>query len=78
MVEQGGGKAFMEGTIISKILFEWGQYKTGKFLGMNDQYAFLQFSISNKTNPDGMMIIVCGPLAELLIPYLDPTPQKWP
>jgi single-stranded DNA-binding protein len=75
MVEQGGGKAFIEGKIVSKIIFEWRQRITGKFLGINDQYAFLQFSISNKTNPDGMTILVYGSLAELLFPYLDPASE---
>jgi single-stranded DNA-binding protein len=69
------GKAFIEGTIVSEVFFEWRQRKTGKFLGINDQYAFLQFSISNKTYPDGLTIVVSGFLAELIFPYLHPTSE---
>ncbi len=49
-----------------------GKGKTGKFLGVNDQYAFLQFDLSNKTYPDGLTIVAYGFLAELLFPYLRP------
>jgi hypothetical protein len=73
MVEQGGGKAFIEGTIVSDVLFEWRQWKKGKFLGVNDQYAFLQFDLSNQAYPGGLNIIACGFLAELIYPYLRQT-----
>ena len=72
IVEQGGGKSFIEGTIVSDVLFEWRQWKNGKFLGVNDQYAFLQFDLSNKAYPDGLTIVAYGFLAELIFPYLRP------
>ena len=72
ITEQSGDKVFIVGTIVSEVFFEWRQRKTGKFLGINDQYAFLKFSLSNKTYPDGLTIIVFGFLAELLFPYLNP------
>jgi hypothetical protein len=75
MVEQGGGKAFVEGTIVSDVLFEWRQRKTGKLLGVNDQYAFLQFDLSNETYPGGLTIVAYGFLAELIFPYLHPTSE---
>jgi single-stranded DNA-binding protein len=76
MIEQGGGKAFIEGTIVSDVLFEWRQWKKGKFLGMNDQYAFLKFDLSSKAFPDSLTTIVTyGFLAELIYPYLRQTSE---
>ena len=75
IIEQGGGKAFVEGTIGPDILFEWRQRKTGKFLGENDRYAFMQFNLFNKTYPEGLNIVAYGFLAELVFPYLRPTSE---
>ena len=74
-VEQGGGKAFVEGKIVSEVLFEWRQWKKGKFLGVTDRYAFLQFVLSNKIHPAGLTIVAYGDLAELIFPYLRPTSE---
>ena len=70
IIRQSAGKAFIEGTIVSDVFFEWRQRKKGKFLGINDQYAFLKFTLSNQTYPDGLNIVVFDFLAELLFPYL--------
>ena len=72
IVEQGNGKAVVEGMIGPDILFEWRQRKTGKCLGVNDQYAFLQFDLFNNTHPKGLNIVVYGFVAELIFPYLRP------
>jgi single-stranded DNA-binding protein len=72
IVEQGDGKAVVEGMIGPGILFEWRQRKTGKFLGVNDQYAFLQFDLFNDTYPEGLNIVVYGFVAEFIVPYLRP------
>lgn len=74
-VSQVGGKAFIEGTVVSDVLFEWRLRKTGKLLGVNDQYAFLQFDLSNKTSPGGLTIVAYGFLAELMFPYLRQTSE---
>jgi single-stranded DNA-binding protein len=71
-VKQGDGKTVVEGMIGSDILFEWRQRKTGKFLGVNDQYAFLQFDLFNNTHPEGLNIVVYGFVAEFIVPYLRP------
>jgi single-stranded DNA-binding protein len=73
IIEQGGGKAFIQGTIKSEILFEWRQRKTGKFVDVNDRYAFLQFDLFNKIYPDGLTIVAYGFVAELIFPYLHPS-----
>ena len=75
ILEQGSGKAFVIGTIGSDIFFEWRKRHIGKFLGENDQYAFLQFNLSNKTYPEGLNIVVYGFLAQLVYPYLRPTSE---
>jgi single-stranded DNA-binding protein len=72
IVEQGDDKVVVEGTIGPDILFEWRQRKTGKFLGVNDQYAFLQFDLFNNTHPEGLNIVAYGFVAELIFPYLRP------
>ena len=72
IVEQGNGKAVVEGMIGPDILFEWRQRKTGKFLGVNDQYAFMRFDLFNNTHPEGLSIVVYGFVAELIFPYLRP------
>jgi len=72
IVDQGSGKAFIQGKITSDVFFEWRQKKTGNFLGANDQYAYLQFNLSNKTYPDVLTIVVYDFLAELMFPYLHP------
>jgi hypothetical protein len=74
-VEQGGGKAFVEGKIVSEVLFEWRQWKKGKFLGVTDRYAFLQFVLSTKIHPAGLTIEAYGDLAELIFPYLRSTSE---
>jgi len=71
-VEQGDDKAVVEGTIGSDILFEWRQRKTGKFLGVNDQYAFLQFDLFNDNYPEGLNIVAYGFVADFIVPYLRP------
>ena len=71
-VEQGDDKAVVDGTIGPDILFEWRQRKKGKFLGVNDQYAFLQFDLFNNIHPEGLNIIAFGFVAELIFPYLRP------
>jgi len=73
IVEQGGGEAFIEGTIVSDVLFEWRQWKNGKFLGVNDLYAFLKFDLSSKAYPGDLTIVAYGFLAELIYPYLRQT-----
>jgi len=75
ILERGGGKALVEGIIGPDILFEWRQRKTGKFLGKNDQYAYLQFNLFNKTYPEGLNIVAYGFLAEFVFPYLRPTSE---
>ncbi len=72
IVEQGDGKAVVEGTIGPDILFEWRQRKTGTFLGVNDQYAFMRFELFNNTHPKGLNIVAYGFVAELIFPYLRP------
>jgi single-stranded DNA-binding protein len=60
IVEQGDGKAVVEGMIGPGILFEWRQY------------AFLQFDLFNDTHPEGLNIVVYGFVAEFIVPYLRP------
>ena len=72
IVEQDAGKAVVEGTIGPDILFEWRQRRTGKFLGVNDQYAFMRFDLFNNTHPKGLNIVAYGFVAELIFPYLRP------
>jgi single-stranded DNA-binding protein len=71
-LDQGDGKALVEGTVGPDILFEWRQRKTGKCLGVNDQYAHLQFNLANNTHPEGLNIVACGFVAEFIFPYLRP------
>lgn len=72
IVEQDDGKAVVEGTIGPDILFEWRQRRTGKFLGVNDKYAFMRFDLFNNTHPKGLNIVAYGFVAELIFPYLRP------
>jgi single-stranded DNA-binding protein len=72
IVEQDDDKAVVEGTIGPDILFEWRQRRTGKFLGVNDQYAFMRFELFNNTHPKGLNIVAYGFVAELIFPYLRP------
>jgi single-stranded DNA-binding protein len=72
IVEQGDGKAVVEGTIGPDILFEWRHRKKGKFLGVNDQYSFMRFELFNNTHPKGLNIVAYGFVAELIFPYLRP------
>lgn len=72
IVEQDNGKAVVEGTIGPDILFEWRQRRTGKFLGVNNQYAFMRFELFNNTHPKGLNIVAYGFVAELIFPYLRP------
>ena len=74
-LEQGGGQAFIEGTIVSDIRFEWRQWKNGKFLGVNDLYAFLKFDLSSTAYPENLTIVAYGFLAELIYPYLRQTSE---
>jgi single-stranded DNA-binding protein len=77
IIQQEDGKAFIEGTIVSDVLFEWRRRKTGKYLDVNDQYAFLQFDLIKKNSPDPspLTIIAYDILAELIFPYLHPSSE---
>ena len=75
IAENGDGRIVVEGKIGPDILFEWRQRKSGKYLGVNDLYAFLQFDLFNKTYPRGLKINAYGPFAELVFPFLCPNSE---
>jgi hypothetical protein len=75
LVESGSGRIFTKGKIGSRVDFEWRQMKQGKFLGVNDQYAFMRFSLFNKSCSEGLRVAGYGPIAEMVFPYLTPTSE---
>jgi len=75
LIDPSSSRIFVTGKIGSAVAFEWRQMKRGKYLGVNDQYAFMQFALVNRDCPEDLKVVVYGHVAEMVFPYLTPNSE---